>query len=174
MPSYIWLIPLCPLVGLLLILVAGLPRPKLSGYFAILAIGASLVLSVLAFFWQAAQPATGAPVPLVSVVNWFEAGGTVLQVGVIFDPLASITLVMVCLVSFLVQIYSVGYMHGDPGYTRYYAEMCIFTLSMLGLVLAPNFLQMYIFWELVGLSSYLLIGFWYERPPAAAAAVKAF
>ena len=174
MPSYIWLIPLCPLAGLLLILVAGLPRPKLSGYFAILSIGASFVLSVLAFTWLAAQPVAGAPVPLVSMLNWFDAGGTVLQVGVIFDPLASITLVMVCLISFLVQIYSQGYMHGDPGYSRYYAEMCIFTLSMLGLVLAPNFLQMYIFWELVGLSSYLLIGFWYERPPAAAAAVKAF
>ena len=174
MPSYIWLIPLCPLVGLLLILVAGLPRPKLSGYFAILAIGASFVLAVLGFLWQAAQPATGAPVPLVSTLNWFDAGGTILKVGVIFDPLASITLVMVCLVSFLVQVYSQGYMKDDPGYSRYYAEMCIFTLSMLGLVLAPNFLQMYIFWELVGLSSYLLIGFWYERPPAAAAAVKAF
>ncbi len=174
MPSYLWLIPLCPLAGLLLILIVGLPRPKLSGYFAILAIGASFVLSILAFLWQVAQPATAAPVPTVSVLNWFDAGGTVLQIGVIFDPLASITLVMVCLVSFLVQIYSQGYMHGDPGYSRYYAEMCIFTLSMLGLVLAPNFLQMYIFWELVGLSSYLLIGFWYERPPAAAAAVKAF
>lgn len=174
MPAYIWLIPLCPLAGLLLILVAGLPRPRLSGYIAVLAIGASLVLALAGFLWQVAQPAAGPPVPRVATFDWYLAGSTSLQLGAIFDPLAAVMLVVVALVSFLVQVYSQGYMAGDPGYSRYYAEMCIFTFSMLGLVLAPNFLQMYIFWELVGLSSYLLIGFWYERPPAAAAAVKAF
>jgi NADH-quinone oxidoreductase subunit L len=174
MPTYIWLIPLLPLAGLLLILVAGLPRPRLSGYVAILAIGGAFLLAVLGLLWQMGHPSAGAPVPQISTLNWFDVGGTVLQVGVIYDPLAAVMLFAVALVSLLVQIYSQGYMAGDPGYSRYYAFMCIFTMSMLGLVLAPNFLQMYIFWELVGLSSYLLIGFWYERPPAAAAAVKAF
>src|SRR5438132_11159897 len=82
--------------------------------------------------------------------------------------------VVVTSVSLLVQIYSPGYMAGDTGYSRYYAYMSLFTASMLGLVLADNLLQVYVFWELVGLSSFLLIGFWFHRPSAAAAAKKAF
>src|SRR5579884_1132042 len=136
MPSYIWLIPLLPLFGLLLIMVVGFPRPRLSGYFAILTIGAAFVLSVLAFFYQAAQPATGAPVPHVELFNWYNAGGSMFQLGAIFDPLAALMLVTVTMVSLLVQIYSQGYMHGDQGYSKFFAFMCIFTTSMLGLVLA--------------------------------------
>ncbi len=174
MPGYLWLVPALPLVGLVLILIVGLPRPRLSGYIAILTIGLALILSGLGLLWQIAQPSTGVPVPRVSTLSWFEVGGAVLPVGIIYDPLAAAMLFTVALVSWVVQVYSQGYMHGDPGYSRYFAFMCIFTTSMLGLVLSPNFLQMYVFWELVGLSSYLLIGFWYERPAAAAAAVKAF
>ena len=83
-------------------------------------------------------------------------------------------LVVVTGVSLMVQIYSLGYMRGDPGYARYFAFMSLFTASMLGLVLISNILLLYAFWELVGVSSYLLIGFWHERPAAAAAAKKAF
>ena len=90
------------------------------------------------------------------------------------DPLTAIMLVVVTGVSLMVQIYSVGYMHGDDGYARYFAYMSLFTCAMLGLVLANNLIQMFVFWELVGLGSYLLIGFWFERPAAAAAAKKAF
>ena len=90
------------------------------------------------------------------------------------DSLTAVMLVVVCTVSLMVQIYSQGYMHGDPGYHRYYAWMSFFTASMLGLVLANNLLMMFVFWEMVGLCSYLLIGFWFHRPSAANAAKKAF
>ena len=90
------------------------------------------------------------------------------------DPLTAIMLIVVTGVSLLIQIYSVGYMKGDESYARYFAYMSLFTASMIGLVLAANIIQLYVFWELVGLCSYLLIGFWYHRPAAAAAAKKAF
>ena len=109
--------------------------------------------------------------------EWIPAdGGPIATVGVLVDPLSSAMLVLVTLVSLLVQIYSLEYLRDEPpaGLGRYYTYQSLFAFSMLGLVLAPNFLQMFIFWELVGLCSYLLIGYWYERPAAAQAAVKAF
>jgi NADH-quinone oxidoreductase subunit L len=181
MPTYLWLVPALPVAGLLLILLLTRAQPRLSGYVAILAIGAAFVLSVSALTVELARPAGATSAPLVATIPWFSAGTTTLSLGAIFDPLAATMLVVVTFVSLLVQIYSQGYLAGDPGYRRYFAFMCIFTASMLGLVLAPNFLQMYVFWELVGLSSYLLIGFWWNRPAAspdrpapATAALKAF
>ena len=100
--------------------------------------------------------------------------GAVIELGLLIDPLTAVMLVVVTAVSLLVQVYSLGYMRGDPGFCRYYAYMSLFTAAMLGLVLSSNIVQLYIFWELVGVSSYLLIGFWHERPSAAAAAKKAF
>ena len=88
--------------------------------------------------------------------------------------MSAATLLVVVFISLLVQVYSMGYMHGDTGYGRYFATMALFTSSMIGLVISSNIVQLYAFWELVGLSSYLLIGFWTERPAAAAAAKKAF
>ena len=90
------------------------------------------------------------------------------------DPLTAVMIVVVSFVSLLVQIYSQGYMQGDSGYHRYFAYMSLFTASMLGLVMARNLVQLFVFWELVGACSYLLIGFWFHRPSAAAAAKKAF
>ncbi|MCY3559050.1 MAG: NADH-quinone oxidoreductase subunit L [Chloroflexi bacterium] len=104
----------------------------------------------------------------------FTAGELVVNVGVRIDGLTSVMLVVVTGVSLLVQVYSTGYMDGDHGYRRYFAFMALFTTSMLGLVLADNLLMLFAFWELVGLTSYLLIGFWFHRPAAAAAAKKAF
>jgi NADH-quinone oxidoreductase subunit L len=101
-------------------------------------------------------------------------GDAHLDLGYLLNPLTAIMLVVVTSVSLLVQIYSQGYMDGDPGYSRYFAYMSIFTMSMLGLVLANNFLLLFISWELVGACSYLLIGFWFKKPEAAAAAKKAF
>src|SRR5688572_27178111 len=103
-------------------------------------------------------------------------GGPMATVGILVDPLASAMLVLVTLVSLLVQVYSLGYLHDEPrpSLGRYYAYQSLFAFSMLGLVLSPTFLQMFVFWELVGVCSYLLIGYWYERPSAARAAVKAF
>jgi NADH-quinone oxidoreductase subunit L len=108
---------------------------------------------------------------------WIPAdGGPIATVGILVDPLSRAMLVLVTLVSLLVQIYSLAYLHDEPPASlgRYYTYQSLFAFSMLGLVLAPNFLQMFIFWELVGLCSYLLIGYWYERPAAARAAAKAF
>jgi len=103
-------------------------------------------------------------------------GGPMGTVGLLVDPLANAMLVLVTLVSLLVQVYSLGYLHDEPAPAlgRYYTYQSLFAFSMLGLVLAPSFLQMFVFWELVGLCSYLLIGYWYDRPSAARAAVKAF
>src|SRR5262250_2126670 len=109
--------------------------------------------------------------------DWIPAdGGPIATVGVLVDPLTNAMLVLVTLISLLVQIYSLAYLADErrASLGRYYTYQSLFVFSMLGLVLAPGFLQMFIFWELVGLCSYLLIGFWYERPAAARAAVKAF
>jgi NADH-quinone oxidoreductase subunit L len=108
---------------------------------------------------------------------WIPAdGGPMATVGVLVDELSAAMLVLVTLVSLLVQVYSLAYLHEEPapGLGRYYAYHSLFAFSMLGLVLSPTFLQMFVFWELVGLCSYLLIGYWYDRPAAARAAVKAF
>ena len=105
---------------------------------------------------------------------WLSVGGIDISMGLMVDQLTAIMLIVVVLVSLMVQVYSHGYMREDPGYARYYAFMSLFTASMIGLVLASNIIQLYVFWELVGLSSYLLIGFWHHRPAAAAAAKKAF
>ena len=109
--------------------------------------------------------------------SWIPSdGGPIATVGVLVDPLSTAMLVLVTLVSLLVQIYSLAYLGDEPPASlgRYYTYQSLFAFSMLGLVLAPGFLQMFVFWELVGLCSYLLIGYWYERPAAARAAVKAF
>ena len=105
--------------------------------------------------------------------EWLVVGDFNLRLGIFMDGLTAIMLVVVTGVSLLVQIYSTGYMKGDPGYARYFAYMSFFTASMIGLVVASNVIQLFVFWELVGLSSYLLIGFWYHKPSAAAAAKKA-
>ena len=106
--------------------------------------------------------------------HWLSVGGIEISMGLVVDSLTAIMLIVVVLVSLMVQVYSHGYMRDDPSYARYYAFMSLFTASMIGLVLASNIIQLYVFWELVGLSSYLLIGFWHHRPAAAAAAKKAF
>ena len=143
---------------------------KISGYLTIFAVSASLILSIWALFATTAHDAH------VSWEShpWLTVGNLEIRIGILMDSLTAIMLIVVCLVSLMVQIYSQGYMEGDPGYSRYYAIMSLFTASMIGLVMASSILQVFVFWELVGASSYLLIGFWYHRPSAARAAVKAF
>ena len=171
-----WLIPLLPLLSFLVIVALTLPRPKLSGYLTIAAIAGSFALSWVALFTVvgAGGGPEGSGARLVTTLPWLSVGSLHAEIGLLLDPLTAVMLIIVTTVSLLVQIYSQGYMADDPGYSRYYAFMALFTTSMLGLVLANNFLQLYIFWELVGLCSYLLIGFWYRKPEAAAAAKKAF
>jgi len=113
--------------------------------------------------------------PILSTsIEWFTTGSFTVNLGFLINNVAAIMLFVVSLISFLVHLYSVAYMKGDPRYTRYFAYLGIFTFSMNGIVLADSLLMMYIFWELVGLSSYLLIGFWFEKDSAADACKKAF
>lgn len=166
----LWAIMLCPLAAWGLIALYVRKIPVAAGWLAILGVGAACVLSYVVLF--NVMDADGGVA--VHSHEWFSAGDLQVNLGVRIDGLTAVMLVVVTTVAFLVQVYSTGYMQGDHGYGRYFAHMCLFTTSMLGLVLADNLFQMFIFWELVGLCSYLLIGFWFHKPSAAAAAKKAF
>jgi len=172
----VWLIFLLPLFSF--IIISFFVRPfvrqesKVAGYITIIALFGSLALSIWALMAVMASPHHELPIPDISWV--VIEGGVTIHLGLIMDSLTAVMLVVVTVVSLMVQIYSQGYMYRDPGYHRYYAFMSLFTASMLGLVLADNLLFMFVFWELVGLCSYLLIGFWFHRPAAANAAKKAF
>jgi NADH-quinone oxidoreductase subunit L len=168
--AILWAIMLCPLVAWALIVVYVRKLPLAAGYLAILGVGAACVLSYVTLF--NVMDADGGIA--VHSHEWFSAGNLVVNLGVRVDGLTAVMLVVVSTVALLVQVYSTGYMQGDDGYGRYFAHMCLFAFSMLGLVLADNLFQIFIFWELVGLCSYLLIGFWFHKPSAAAAAKKAF
>jgi len=176
MPHQIpWLIFLLPLLSLIIISFVLRPffnhRPKLSGYVTIGAIGIACAFS----FWVLAE-VFGAPGHKLEIpdIQWVVIGDLSVHVGLMVDSLTAVMVVVVTVVSLMVQIYSQGYMHGDPGYHRYFAFMSLFTACMLGLVMADNLVFMFLFWEGVGLGSYLLIGFWFHRPSAADAAKKAF
>jgi NADH-quinone oxidoreductase subunit L len=174
--QFVWLIFLLPLFSFIIIglIIRPLVRPesKVAGYITIAAIGGSFVLSIWALFSVMAAPHHEIPIPDISWV--VVEDGVSIHLGLIVDSLTAVMLIVVTLVSLMVQIYSQGYMHGDPGYHRYFAWMSLFTASMLGLVLADNLVLLFVFWELVGLCSYLLIGFWFHKPSAADAAKKAF
>ena len=146
--------------------------PRRGDFIATGIIGACLALSLYVFLeaWRSTEPL------LVNVTfNWLPMSSTFnLSGGIMVDRLTAVMLVVVCLVSFLVHLFSIKYMEGDARYGRYYASLLLFTTSMLGLVLANNLLYLYIFWELVGLSSYILIGHWFEKKSASDAAIKAF
>ena len=171
----VWLILLLPLASFVAIALVIRPffnrYPALSGYLTIAAVGTGLLLSG----WALASVAdAGGKIESFTRHDWLTVGELNIKIGLLVDPLTAIMLVVVTGVSLMIQVYSTGYMKGDPGYSRYFAYMSLFTASMVGLVLASNVVQLYVFWELVGLCSYLLIGFWYHRPAAAAAAKKAF
>ncbi len=148
------------------------PESRVAGYITITALLGSLALSIWVLMAVMAAPHHELLVPDIS---WLVIeGGVTIHLGLIVDSLTAVMLIVVTVVSLMVQIYSQGYMREDPGYHRYYAWMSLFTASMLGLVMADNLLFLFVFWELVGLCSYLLIGFWFHRPAAANAAKKAF
>ncbi|QEY32880.1 NADH-quinone oxidoreductase subunit L [Synechococcus sp. RSCCF101] len=171
-----WLIPVLPLAGACLTglglisfnrTVNRLRRPVAA--LLLTCIGAAAVLSLAVLREQLA----GAP-PVEHLFTWASAGSFNLQMGYTVDPLGSVMLVVVTVVALLVMLYSDGYMAHDKGYVRFFTYLALFSSSMLGLVLSPNLLEIYVFWELVGMCSYLLIGFWYDRDSAAHAAQKAF
>ena len=167
----LWAIYLAPLVSFAVIAVALRGRPREAGWLTIAAVGLAWLLALWAL--DTSLDHDGEALELAAH-SWFGIADFEVELGVHLDGLTAIMLVVVTSVALLVQVYSTGYMHGDTGYARYFAYMSLFTGSMLGLVLASSLLQLFVHWELVGLSSYLLIGFWFDRPSAAAAAKKAF
>lgn len=165
--EYSWLIPLVPLIAGLLIIFGLRSSKVISSLLSISAIAFSLIYSILLF--------VNYPEHAYEInYNWLTIGNFNLSMGLLIDSLAIIMLLVVCSVSLLVQIYSHGYMSHDKGYSKFFAFLSLFSASMLALVISTNLFQMYIFWELVGLCSYLLIGFWHTRPKSGYASVKAF
>ncbi len=168
MLAYAWLTPLLPFGAFGLIVFFGRRLPGEGAYVAIGALGVSALLS-LVILGQAIGGAV-----LDRNFEFATLADRALVIGYAVDPLAAVMLFVVTVVGLLIFIYSIGYMHGDPRYPRFFAYLSLFAGAMLLLVLANNFLFLYVGWELVGLCSYLLIGFWFERPAAARASMKAF
>jgi len=169
-----WLIPLLPALAFVLIGLVFKPLPKVSAFVGIVSILTSFVLAVSVGIGVISKGGELVEHPLKQVVTWFSMNGLTIEVGVQIDPTSAMMLFVVTLVSALVNIYSLGYMRGDPGFARFYAYLALFAASMLTLVISPNLLQMFVAWELVGLCSYLLIGFWFFKYSAREAAKKAF
>ncbi|MEL6940532.1 MAG: NAD(P)H-quinone oxidoreductase subunit 5 [Cyanobacteria bacterium J06598_1] len=174
--QYVWLIPVLPLLGAAIVgtgLISyndatnKLRKPVAA--FIVSIIGAAMSLSIMVLVSQLQGHA-----PYTYLIEWASAGDFHINMGFTVDHITSVMLVIVTTVAFLVMIYTDGYMAHDPSYVRFYAYLSLFSSSMLGLVISPNLLQVYVFWELVGMCSYLLIGYWYDRDGAADACQKAF
>jgi NADH-quinone oxidoreductase subunit L len=166
---YLWLIPALPIVAAGVGALLKQSRRKFAAAIAIASMTLSLVLAVIAFARVMLQPAR-----LFFNFQWMQFGSEWVKLGWVLDPLAAVMLVMVTFVGLLIFIYSVAYMHHDENFTRFFCFLSLFAGAMLGLLIANSLLLLFMCWEVVGLTSYLLIGFWYERPAAAAAAKKAF
>jgi NADH-quinone oxidoreductase subunit L len=162
-------IPLLPLASFLILGLFGHWIKDNAHLIAVPAVLVSWLLSLLVFFDVANGHQTSFP-----LYTWLTSGILDIHIGFSIDRLTAVMLLLVTTVSSLVHIYTIGYMRGDPGYARFFSYIALFTFSMLMLVMADNLLQLFIFWEAVGLCSYLLIGHWYEKPTACAAATKAF
>ena len=173
MPLDLLFIPVLPLAAFAVQVFWGRRLPRGGDWVPLAAISISFLLSLRYFALAMSAYDPGWRLELDSWV-WLDLGAAKISVGLLVDNITAVMLMVVTVVSGLVHLYSIGYMHGDPRYSRFFGFLAIFSFSMLGLVLVDNFLLLYVFWELVGLSSYLLIGFWYEKPSAAAACKKAF
>ncbi|NES90689.1 MULTISPECIES: NAD(P)H-quinone oxidoreductase subunit 5 [unclassified Okeania] len=174
--QYAWLIPLLPLLGAMVVGLGLISYSQAtsnlrrgSAIFIVSLLGTAMVLSFGILWSQINGHET-----YTQMFEWAAAGDFKLSMGYTIDHLTALMLVIVTTVAFLVMVYTDGYMAHDAGYVRFYAYLSLFSSSMLGLVVSPNLVQVYIFWELVGVSSYLLIGFWYDRKAAADACQKAF
>ena len=163
------LIPLLPLFSFLIVGIGEQWIKDRAHLVAVPAMVGSFLLSLMALH----DVATGQAIT-VNLYTWLTSGNLDIHIGISIDRLTAVMLILVTTVSTLVHIYTIGYMHGEPGYARFFAYIALFTFSMLMLVMADNLLQLFVFWEAVGLCSYLLIGHWYERASACAAATKAF
>lgn len=177
--EYTILILLLPLASFLVLGLAGMKmRPAAAGAVgtAVLAVVALLSYWTAFEYFSAGRDAAGVfPTQIPWNAVWLPIGGALhIDLGILLDPISVMMLVVISTVSLMVHIYSLGYMKGERGFQRYYAFLSLFTMSMIGLVVATNIFQMYLFWELVGVSSYLLIGFYYTKKEAVAASKKAF
>ena len=178
--EYTILILALPLLSFLLLGILGTRlRPTAAGVVgtAVIAVVAAVsYMTAYAYFFTTGRGADGL-YPTITPWNttWLPISDTLaIDMGIMLDPISVMMLVVISTVSLMVHIYSFGYMKGERGFQRYYAFLSLFTASMMGLVVATNIFQMYVFWELVGVSSYLLIGFYYTRKEAVAASKKAF
>ena len=174
MLDYVWLVLAFPALGVLIngFFSRYLGR-KLMGYLACIVVSLSFVVSLLTF-WALIQLPAESRLFEKALFTWLAAGDFIVEATLRVDPLSTLMILVVSGVGFVIHLYSIGYMHGDPRYGRYFTYLNLFLLSMLLLILANNFLLLYVGWELVGLCSYLLIGFWFERQAAANAGKKAF
>ncbi|MEO6871354.1 MAG: NADH-quinone oxidoreductase subunit L [Chthoniobacterales bacterium] len=168
--AHLWLIPLGPLLVSLVILCLTSRQRALSSGLAIVAQVVALLLSIAAFVAAIGVPGFRA----TQNFSWFHFGAQTLRLGFVLDPLAAVMLVMITFVGLWIFVFSVGYMAADRNFNRFFAYLSFFSAAMLGVVIANSLLLLFICWELVGLASYLLIGFWIHKPSAAAAAKKAF
>ncbi|MGA3161164.1 MAG: NADH-quinone oxidoreductase subunit L [Terracidiphilus sp.] len=170
----LWLIPAVPIVAAGLGALLKRSGRKTAATLAIGSLGFSLLLSLFAFAHVLSDWMTGIATREIVTFPWFQFGASNVDLGWVLDPLSAIMLVMVSFVGLLIFIYSTGYMKHDENYTRFFCFMSLFAGAMLGVVIANSLLLLFMCWEIVGLTSYLLIGFWYQKPAAAAAAKKAF
>src|SRR5467141_2577385 len=173
----VWLILLLPLGAFLMVGLIGRRFREGGGYVVVGAMAGSLILSLYVFVQVLLQGGLGGNFVPQTVTGYIwlpSIPGNEIRISILIDNLSSLMLVLVSFLCLLIFIYSLGYMHEEEGKGRYYAEVSLFATGMLGTVSADNFLQLLIFWEIMGLCSYLLIGFWYTKPEAAAAAKKAF
>ncbi|HYU57916.1 MAG TPA: proton-conducting transporter membrane subunit, partial [Actinomycetota bacterium] len=169
----VWLIPALPLAGAALLLVSGKRLRRVAGGLAAGLVGASFVIGVLVFI-DLSGLAGDSRTFVQTLWEWVPVGAFRVPVELRVDTLSMVMALTVTGVGFLIHVYSIDYMHGDPRYTRFFAYMNLFVFFMLTLVLANNFLLLYVGWEGVGLCSYLLIAFWFEKRAAADAGKKAF
>src|SRR5437588_634319 len=168
--SNLWLIPAVPLAISLVVLSLANPQRSIAALLAIFGQIVAFILAIMAFLPTPQMPGFRA----VHNFTWFTFGDQALRIGWMLDPLAAAMMVMITLVGLCIFVFSVGYMAGDKNFTRFFSYLSFFSGAMLGVVIANSLLLLFVSWELVGLASYLLIGFWIERPSAAAAAKKAF
>ncbi len=166
---YLWLIPVLPLLAAGIGALLKQSQRRFAATIAIVSIGLSFVLAIIAFAHLLLNPQR-----LFFNFPWLQFGSQWVMLGWMLDPLAAVMLVMVTFVALLVFVYSVAYMHHDENFARFFCFLSLFAAAMLGLLIANSLLLLFMCWEVVGLTSYLLIGFWFERPAAAAAAKKAF
>jgi NADH-quinone oxidoreductase subunit L len=174
MVQNLWLIPVMPALAAGLSAFAKQRNRKFAASVAIGSMFLSLLLSLVAFAQVIGFSGPGMQSRQVFNFPWFQVGSEWLKLGWVLDPLAAVMLVMVTFVGLLIFIYSIGYMSHDENFARFFCFLSLFASAMLGVVIANSLLLLFICWEIVGLTSYLLIGFWYHKPQAAAAAKKAF